>query len=222
MAFDPLNAIEARVIGSLIEKEITTPDYYPLTLNALVAACNQKSNRHPLVEFDEATVLRAIDSLKIKSLAMGVTPMGSRVTKYKHVLREKLDLLDDEIAVICELLIRGAQTLGELRTRCERMYVFASTDDVLGVLQRLAKRNTPLTRELPRMAGQKEARWAHLLSGELELPSESELAAAREPVRITLDAENARIAALEAEVAALKNEIAAFKQSFDAFRAQFG
>lgn len=222
MAFEQLNAIQARVLGSLIEKEITTPDYYPLTLNALVAACNQKSNRHPVVEFDDAIVLRALDELKLKSMVMGVTPLGSRVTKYKHALREKLDLLDDEIALICELLIRGPQTLAELRTRCERMYAFASSDDVLAVLERLAGRNTPLTRELPRLPGQKEARWTHLLCGEPDLPSLAEAATAREPVRIMLEAENARIAALEAELATLKSEIATLKQSFEFLRTQFG
>lgn len=219
---EPFNAIEARIVGCLIEKEITTPDYYPLTLNALVLACNQKSNRHPVVEFDDAIVLKAVDHLKIRTLVMSVYPSGSRAAKYKHVLREKMDFLDDELAIVGELLLRGPQTVGELRTRCERMYPFASTDDVRDVLVRLSRRQVPLTRELPRQPGHKESRWAHLFCGEPELPAEGEYAGAREPVRVTIEAENARIDALASEVADLRRQLQELQQTFDAFRAQFG
>ncbi len=156
-----LDADEVRVLGSLLEKEITTPEYYPLSLNALVNACNQKSNRDPIVHFDEETVERVLYLLRDKGLLLNMTGAGSRVPKYGHRLSEKLNLGRRELAILCELMVRGPQTLGELRTRAERMHHFDDVSEVESVLDRMPE----LVTKLPRRPGEKEARYAQLLAG---------------------------------------------------------
>jgi uncharacterized protein YceH (UPF0502 family) len=164
-----LTAIETRVLGSLIEKDITTPDYYPLSLNALVNACNQKNNREPVTQFDEQTVREALGTLQEKRLAGPAGGADSRVTKYEHRLQEVFNFDRREIAVLCVLLLRGPQTPGELRGRADRMYHFEALEDVVSTLDRLNQRDPPLTRILPRQPGTKESRYTHLLSGEPEV-----------------------------------------------------
>src|SRR6202167_5579811 len=156
-----LTAAEARVLGSLLEKEVTTPEYYPLSLNALLNACNQKSNREPVTNFDEDTIERVLYTLRDKGLLVNITGAGSRVPKYGHRLSEKLNLGRREMAILCELMVRGPQTLGELRTRAERMHHFDDLAEVESVLDRMPE----LVTRLPRRPGEKEARYAHLLSG---------------------------------------------------------
>ena len=163
-----LTPTEARVLGALIEKEITTPEYYPLSLNALVNACNQKNNRDPVTSLDEAEVRQALHGLETERLA-GPVRGDTRVPKYEHRVQEVFNFTRGEIAVVCVLLLRGPQTPGELRTRTERMYKFDELSDVQSVLQRLiAREPEPLVKILPRQPGTKEARYAHLLSGDVE------------------------------------------------------
>src|SRR5918998_394468 len=169
-----LNEEEARVLGALVEKQIATPEYYPLTLNALTAACNQKNNRHPVVSYDEATVELAVESLRQKNLAYVFYGAGSRVPKYKHVAAENLQLNPQELALTCVLLLRGPQTLGELRERSGRLHEFASLEEVEATLNALATREEPVVLRLARRPGQKEARYAHLLSGEVSEQHEDE------------------------------------------------
>ena len=195
-----LNDAEVRVLGSLIEKEITTPDYYPLSLNALMTACNQTSNRNPVTHFDEETVARAVDSLREKKLVHFVDRSESRVTKYRHVLYEAMSLSRPAIAVMCGLMLRGPQTVGEIRTRTNRLYDFASLEQVETILNTLMSGESPFIVRLPRLTGQKEVRYAHLLSGEVTLT---------EP-----EPELDRLGKLEKEVEDLKKQ-------FDEFRKQF-
>jgi uncharacterized protein YceH (UPF0502 family) len=204
-----LHPVEARVLGSLLEKEITTPEYYPLSLNALVAACNQKSNRDPVLHFDEATVEQALQSLRDKGLLLSISGAGSRVTKYGHRISEKLNLGRRELAILCELMLRGPQTLGELRTRSERMHRFDDLAEVESVIERMAE----LVVKLPRRPGEKEARFAHLLSGPPVLPEEETDASA--PARPD------RIGTIEAEIAQLRDELEDLRQQFAGFRKQF-
>ena len=213
-----LNQVECRVLGSLVEKEITTPEYYPLSLNALVNACNQKSNREPVMTLDEASVRQALHSLDGQSLARSVSASDSRVTKYEHRLQEAFNFYRHESAVLCVLLLRGPQTPGELRTRAERMHPFEDLSAVQSSLQHLMKREPPLVKILPRQPGTKEARYAHLLSGDVEFAeANTEIAsAANSP---SLDAGS--VAHLEEEIAALRKEIADLKQQFASFRKQF-
>src|SRR5216117_2648947 len=164
-----LSDVEIRVLGSLVEKEITTPDYYPLSLNALVAACNQSSNRNPVTNFDEDTVARAADTLREKKLVHLVDRGESRVTKYRHVLYEAMNMGRPVIAVMCVLMLRGPQTVGEIRTRSNRLYDFSSLEQVEATLNALMSAESPLVLRLPRQSGQKEVRYAHLLSGEMAL-----------------------------------------------------
>ena len=168
-----LNDTEVRVLGALIEKEITTPDYYPLSLNALMTACNQSSNRHPVVHFDEDMVARAADSLREKKLIHLVDRSESRVSKYRHVLYEAMNLSRPAIAVMCVLMLRGPQTVGEIRTRSNRLYDFSSLEEVETTLTSLMSAAPPLVVRMPRQTGLKEVRYAHLLSGEVRL-AESE------------------------------------------------
>src|SRR5712691_11127655 len=156
-----LHPVEVRVLGALLEKEITTPEYYPLSLNALLNACNQKSNRDPMVNFDETTLQHALQSLRDKGLLLTITGAGSRVPKYGHRISEKLNLGRRELAILCELMLRGPQTLGELRTHADRMHPFEDLAQVESVIERLSE----LITRLPRRTGEKEARYAHLLSG---------------------------------------------------------
>jgi uncharacterized protein YceH (UPF0502 family) len=213
-----LTEVECRVLGSLVEKEITTPEYYPLSLNALVNACNQKSNREPVMTLDEPAVRQALHSLDGQSLVRSVSASDSRVTKYEHRLQEAFNFYRHEIAILCVLLLRGPQTPGELRTRAERMHPFEDLSAVQSSLQHLMKREPPLVRVLPRQPGTKEARYAHLLAGDVEFPeAKTEISpAANSP---SLDAE--RVARLEEEIAALRKEIADLKQQFASFRKQF-
>jgi uncharacterized protein YceH (UPF0502 family) len=214
-----LNEIEVRVLGSLIEKELTTPEYYPLSLNALTNACNQKSNRDPVMALAEEDVVRALDSLRFKQLAV-VSADGGRVPKYRHLLAEKLGLVAAEQAILCELLVRGAQTVGELRTRGERMHQFGDLGAVEEVLKELMEREEPFVTLLPRQPGRKEGRYAQLFSGMPEVheeASEGRPEAARQRVL----AENERIVKLEEEVAALRGEVALLQQQMSEFKAQF-
>jgi hypothetical protein len=213
-----LNEIECRVLGALIEKEITTPEYYPLSLNALINACNQKSNRDPVMNLDEAAVRQALHTLDGQSLVRSVSATDSRVTKYEHRLQEAFNFYRHEIAILCVLLLRGPQTPGELRVRAERMHAFEDLGAVQSSLQHLMKREPPLVKLLPRQPGTKEARFTHLLSGDLEAwesKPEMGLQIAASP------ADGDRFTHLEREVASLKDDIADLKQQFAAFRKQF-
>jgi len=215
-----LNAVEVRVLGSLIEKELTTPEYYPLTLNALVNACNQISNRDPVVAYDEKMVVRALESLREKQLAWMVTGAGSRVPKYEHRLAEQLKLAEQEIAVLCVLMLRGPQTIGEIRGRTGRMYEFKELTEVEMTLDSLTSALPPLVMKLPRQPGMKESRYAHLLSGEVHV-EEAPAAARLEPATLEVRAENERLAKLESEVEVLRQELAELKQQFLDFKGQF-
>ena len=213
-----LSEVETRVLGSLIEKDLTTPEYYPLSLNALVHACNQKSNRHPLMILDEDAVRQALRSLNQKELAGPADNMDSRVSKFEHRLQEAFNFTRHELAILCELLLRGPQTPGELRSRADRMHAFEDLGIVQSTLQRLMKREPPLAKLLPRQPGTKEARYAHLLSGDMEswAPEPDSSAAV---TRISADSE--RIARLEHEVAGIQKEVADLKQQLAAFQKQF-
>jgi uncharacterized protein len=211
-----LNPAEARVLGALVEKDITTPDYYPLSLNALINACNQKNNREPVTNFDEETVRLALRNLSDKRLAGIASGADSRVTKYEHRMQEVFNFTRQETALICVLLLRGPQTPGELRGRTERMHRFEDLDEVLSGLQQLMRREPPLAKALGRRPGTKEIRYAHLLSGDVEAwepPAETASSSG------SADAE--RLIQLEEQVAALRNEVAELKQQMADFRKQF-
>jgi uncharacterized protein YceH (UPF0502 family) len=212
-----LNEIEVRVLGALIEKETTTPDYYPLSLNALVNACNQKSNREPAMNLDQSVVRDALDSLNAKGLAGPLSSAESRVTKYAHRLQEVFNFDRRETAVLCMLFLRGPQTPGELRVRTERMYAFDDLAVVESTLRRLMEREPPLVKKLPRVPGTKESRYAHLLAGDVEtwdagLESSSTIG--------TAGPDDERVARLEDDVAALQKELADLRQQFVDFRKQ--
>ena len=214
-----LNQVEVRVLGSLIEKEITTPEYYPLTLNALINACNQLSNREPVVSFDEKTVARALESLREKKLAWMVTGVG-RVPKYEHRFAEALQLAEQEAAVLCVLMLRGPQTVGEIRGRTGRLYEFKELEEVELTLQALMAAQAPLVTRLPRQPGTKESRYAHLLSGEVQV-EEREVTPRLEQATIEVRQENERLARLESELADVKLELDQLKQQFLDFKKQF-
>lgn len=202
-----LTDAEVRVLGALIEKEITTPDYYPLSLNALVAACNQSSNRNPVVQFDEETVVRATDMLREKKLVHLVSRGESRVNKYRHVLYEAMNMRRPDIAIMCVLMLRGPQTVGEIRTRTNRLYDFTSLEQVETTLSGLMETTPSLVARLARQTGQKEVRYAHLLSGEVQLTEP-------EPETVT-ELELDRISKLEREVEDLKRQFAEFRKQFE-------
>ena len=211
-----LTEVEARVLGALVEKEITTPDYYPLSLNALVNACNQKSNRDPVMDLGEDDARQALDGVNQLGLAGAACGADSRVTKYEHRLQEAFNFERRETAVLCVLLLRGPQTPGELRGRAERMHRFNDLDEVQTALRRLMERQPPLVKALPRQPGTKELRYAHLLCGDVESwepPPESHAGGS------TPDAE--RIVRLEGEVANLQLEVAELKRQLADFRKQF-
>jgi uncharacterized protein YceH (UPF0502 family) len=214
-----LSDVETRVLGSLVEKELTTPEYYPLSLNALVNACNQKSNRDPLMNLDEEAVREALRALDKKGLAGPADNMVSRVSKYEHHLQEAYNFTRHEIAILSELLLRGPQTPGELRSRADRMHKFEDLGIVQSTLQRLMKREPPLVTVLARQPGTKEARYAHLLSGEVEAPPQNSAAAGISAPGGASGGE--RIARLEARVDNLQSEITDLKQQFATFRKQF-
>src|SRR5579871_1790015 len=227
-----LNDIETRVLGSLIEKDITTPDYYPLSLNALVNACNQKNNRDPVMTLDEAAVRQALTSLQEKRLAGPAGGADSRVPKYEHRLQEAFNFDRREVAVVCVLLLRGAQTPGELRGRTERMYHFDALEDVVSTLDRLAQREPPLVCMLARQPGTKEYRYMHLFSGQPLEPTvsravvEAEAAAAAAAVRpegavASTPPPAQRLARLEEEVATLREQLSEVQEQLATFRKQF-
>jgi uncharacterized protein YceH (UPF0502 family) len=215
-----LNEVETRVLGSLVEKDVTTPDYYPLSLNALVNACNQKNNRDPVMNLDEDTVQQALTTLQEKRLAGPTSSADSRVTKYEHRLQEAFNFTRGETAMLCVLLLRGPQTPGELRGRTERMHRFEDLTEVQSTLQRLMQRDPPLARVLPRQPGTKEARYKHLLAGDVE--DFTDVARAPTPASVPRNPANAdRLSSLEDEVASLHREIAELKEQFASFRKQF-
>jgi uncharacterized protein YceH (UPF0502 family) len=209
-----LNPVEARVLGALIEKDITTPDYYPLSLNALVNACNQKNNREPVMSLEENSVRDALSGLQEFNLAGPASGADSRVTKYEHRLQEVFNLTRGETAILCVLLLRGPQTPGELRGRTERMHQFEDLDALQASLQKLMQREVPLAAMLARQPGTKESRYAHLLSG----PVAAESATA--PMSHSAG-EDDRVTKLEEQVAALHNEIAGLRAMFEGFKKQF-
>lgn len=217
-----LNEIEVRVVGSLIEKQLTTPEYYPLTLNALLHACNQISNRDPVVSFDEKTVAQALESLREKNLAYVFYGSDSRVPKYKHVMPEIFHLSQPEMAVMCVMLLRGPQTIGELRGRTGRMYEFTDLAEVEAALDKLiAREDEPLVAKLPRQAGKKDSRYTHLLAGDVAVEEQPVRAPRVEPVVLEVRAENEKISRLESEVGQLRRELAEIRQQFDEFKKQF-
>ena len=212
-----LNPAEARVLGALVEKDITTPDYYPLSLNALINACNQKNNREPVTNFDEETVRLALRNLSDKRLAGPAGGADGRVTKYEHRLQEVFNFTRPETAILCVLLLRGPQTPGELRGRTERMHRFEDLDEVLSGLQQLMRREPPLAKALGRRPGTKEIRYAHLLSGDVEAwdpPAETASSSGSADAERLIQLEE-KVAALQAEVAELKQQIAEFRKQFE-------
>ena len=211
----PLTDVEVRVLGSLIEKQLTTPEYYPLTLNALTAACNQKSNRDPVVNYDDTTILAAIDSLRDRNLVYLYYGSTSRAVKYKHMVNSVYELDPAGVAVMAVLFLRGAQTIGELRERTGRLHEFSGLGEVQETLDELTRRDEPLVVKLERQPGQKEARFAHLLSGEVDA------AAVAAPAASVAVAADGRIEKLEKEVESLRAELLSFRETFDKFRKQF-
>lgn len=205
-----LTPLEIRVAGSLMEKEITTPEYYPLSLNALVNACNQKSNRNPVTEYTESDVEKAMQSLQKQGLLVALHEAGSRVMKYRHVIGEKLDLKPEGAAILCELMLRGPQTVGELRSRADRMRTFSSLEAVETVLQSLT--DSGFVTRLPREPGRKESRYAHLLSGPVDTASPGEVQAAAE----------SPIQKIQGEVTALRSDLDALRAEFEDFKKQLG
>jgi uncharacterized protein YceH (UPF0502 family) len=217
-----LNDVETRVLGSLVEKDVTTPDYYPLSLNALVHACNQKNNREPVTNLDEEAVRQALGTLQEKRLAGPTSSADSRVTKYEHRLQEVFNFTRGETAILCVLFLRGPQTPGELRGRTERMHRFEDLTEVQSILQHLMQRDPPLARVLPRQPGTKESRYKHLLAGDAEEGADVNVVRAPSPASAyTHSPDDERIARLEDEVSDLKNEVADLKLQLAIFRKQF-
>lgn len=210
----PLDVVDVRVLGSLIEKEITTPDNYPLTVNALVAACNQTSNRDPVLTVDEASVSRSLENLSRRSLVRGVHRSDSRALRYRHLMAESMKLHPAETAVMCVLMLRGPQTAGEIRTRTARLFEFVDLKHVDVTLQALMTLPTPLVSQLPRRPGQKEVRYAHLLSGQ---PQEG----ASEPGPGVDLVEIDRVDVLERAVDSLRAELAELRARFEKFTREF-
>src|SRR6266404_5708046 len=211
-----LNDSEVRVLGALIEKDITTPDYYPLSLNGLVNACNQKNNRDPVMALDEDAVRAALESLQKQRLAGPATGADGRVTKYEHRLQEVFNFDRRETAILCVLLLRGAQTPGELRGRTERMYRFQELEDVHATIEKLSQRGPPLVAVLPRQPGTKESRYMQLFSGEAPV---AEAAPARAAAIVSTNDD--RVAQLEGEVGELRREVSEMREQLAAFRRQF-
>ena len=210
-----LSDVEVRVLGCLIEKDITTPDYYPLSLNALVNACNQKNNRDPVMSLNEDAVRAALESLQRQRLAGPASGADGRVTKYEHRLQEVFNFDRREIAILCVLLLRGAQTPGELRGRAERMFRFEELEDVHATIEKLSQREPPLVAVLPRQPGTKESRYVHLFSGNASAVEVSTERTGRSSPG------DDRVAHLEGEVAELRIEVAEMREQWAAFRKQF-
>lgn len=219
-----LDAIEARVLGSLLEKDITTPDYYPLTLNALLAACNQKSNREPVMELDEDSLRAALNRLEQKGLA-GMARAEGRVARFEHRLGEALNLGRRETALLCTLLLRGAQTPGELRGRSERMHRMEDVDEVLLVLRRLIEHDPPLARLLPRQPGTKEARYATTLNNDVDTLNANAGGDDADDKGVSVESDaggrEERVAKLEAALAEVRAELETLRAEFAEFRRQF-
>jgi uncharacterized protein len=224
-----LTEIETRVLGSLIEKDITTPDYYPLSLNALVNACNQKNNREPVMTLDETAVRNALATLQEKRMAGPAGGADSRVTKYEHRLQEVFNFDRRETAIVCVLLLRGPQTPGELRGRADRMYHFDTLEDVVSTLDRLAQREPPRVCILARQPGTKEYRYMHLFSGEPLEPTVSRAALERESAALLAQETSVpavpppaqRLTRLEEEVSRLRADLTEVQQQLATFRKQF-
>lgn len=213
-----LNDIEVRILGSLIEKQVTTPEYYPLTLNSLTLACNQKNNRNPVTSYAESEVAQAVESLREKNLSYVFYGSTSRVPKYKHVAPEVLHLNSAELALLCVLMLRGPQTTGELRERASRLHEFTGLDEVEQTLNALETRESePLVLKLPRQPGQKEARFAHLLSGEINLEQVAHL----EPEKRRTSASTHNFTELSQQIEALRAEIELLRREFESFKRQF-
>ena len=207
---------EVRVLGALIEKDNTTPEYYPLSLNALVNACNQKSNRDPVMQLNENAVRDALSGLQEHRLAGPAGGADSRVTKYEHRTQEVFNFTRGEVALLCVLLLRGPQTPGELRGRTERMHHFETLDDVQSALQKLMQRQPPLAKVLPRQPGTKESRYVHLLAGDVAVAELPQTTAASQD-----SGDGERMARLEEEVGALRREVAELREQLERFRRQF-
>lgn len=215
-----LTDVEVRVLGSLTEKQITTPEYYPLTLNALTLACNQKNNRNPVTAYSETTVAEAVESLRVKNLTYVFYGSNSRVPKYKHVMPEIFHLSHAELSLMCVLMLRGAQTVGELHGRSARLFDFRGLEDVEETLRLLiAKDPEPLVVRLPRQPGQKETRFVHLLTGEINIETiAAELQSPRESGR---QGTSERITHLEQEVEKITEEMHGLQRQFEEFKKQF-
>ncbi len=205
-----LTDIETRVLGALVEKQVTTPEYYPLTLNALTLACNQKNNRHPVTSYSESQVSAAVESLREKNLAYVFYGSTSRVPKFKHVMPEVLHINSAEVALMCVLMLRGPQTPGELRGNGARLYEFAGLEEIEQTLNHLITReDDPLVVRLPRQAGQKEVRFAHLLSGEPKIEA------------VTSTDHPQPVETLGQKVERLATEIEDLRRQFEQFKKQF-
>jgi len=213
-----LTDIEIRVLGSLVEKQVTTPEYYPLSLNALTLACNQKNNRNPVTSYTEDQVSQAVETLREKNLTYVFYGSTSRVPKYKHVVPEVMHLSHPEVAVMCVLMLRGPQTPGELRGNASRLHEFTGLDDIEQTLNDLITRDEPLVVRLPRQSGQKEVRFAHLLSGDIDLES---LASESEHAATPKRSSHEQIDRLEQKVDALTTEFESLRQQFEQFKKQF-
>lgn len=217
-----LNAIEVRVLSSLIEKQITTPEYYPLSLNALVNACNQKSNREPVVNYGEEAVEKALDSLRAKQLSRVIMEGSGRVPKYAHVFNQALRLTRPQVAVLCVLMLRGAQTIGEIRGRTGRIHEFKDLEEVEEVIRELQEREEcPLVCKLARQTGFKEPRYAHLLAGTPPAEADAPMGASGIAPDAHPDGKEERLAGLEEEVRTLRQELADLRRQFNEFRKQF-
>jgi uncharacterized protein len=218
-----LTAVEARVLGALIEKEITTPEYYPLSLNALRNACNQKSNREPVMQLEEPEIRKALIHLESQSLVRSIAE--SRATKFEHRLQDAFNFYRPEVAIVCELLLRGPQTPGELRTRASRMHPFEDLESVHSALQRLSKREPPMVTVLPRQSGTKEVRYAHLMGDATPAVAAVPIERNAEVTQTLDEAEHPQnpqdVDVLEREVARLRAEVADLRAQFASFRKQF-
>jgi uncharacterized protein YceH (UPF0502 family) len=213
-----LSVVEARVVGALMEKERATPQNYPLSLNATLNACNQKSNRHPVMALEETTVFRALEQLMAKGVVQRLVSDDARVLKYRQTFTDAVGLDDREAAAVCVLVLRGPQTPGEIRGRTERLCKFESLDEATETIYRLLNREPePYVQQLPRQPGTKESRYAHLFSGEVEV----ELTEVVERAAVTVQAENERMDLLEEEVRTLRDEMETVKAQFETFKQQF-
>jgi uncharacterized protein len=211
-----LNDSEVRILACLIEKELTTPEYYPLSLNSLMNACNQKSNRNPVVSYDETDVARGLGSLQEKGLVRKTLTSGDRVSKYLHAVLDRFDLSRQEMAILCELMLRGPQTVGEIRSRAERMSAFDSLEEVENALRGLAEHDPPLSFRMPRETGRKERRNMHLFSGGIETLHDF----IAEPAAIQMSLQE-KIKKLEEEIVGLRSELEELKRAFAEFKSQF-